>query len=84
MAVDLADGGVHIDGHWLLARAGAGGPCSGKERLGDAVELADVTEGERAQERAERGWGDDPVAEHLSGLPGAEHIGVVDAVATNH
>jgi hypothetical protein len=48
------------------------------------VELADVAEGERAQEGAQRRWRQDPVAQHLSGLGGAEQVGVVDAVTAGH
>jgi hypothetical protein len=67
VAVDLADGGVHIDGDRLLGGAGPSGPRAGEQGLGHAVELADVAEGERAQERADGGWGHHLVAEHLGG-----------------
>jgi hypothetical protein len=40
-----------------------------------------MPEGECAQERPQRRRGHDPVAEHLRGLAGAQHVGVVDAVA---
>ena len=43
-----------------------------------------MTEGEATQECAERGRGHDPVAEHLGGLTGAEHIGVINTVAADH
>jgi hypothetical protein len=84
VAVDLADGGVHVDGHRLGPRSGASGPRPGKDLLGGLVELADVAEGERAQERAQGRWRQDSVAQHLSGLGGAEHVGVVDAVTAGH
>jgi hypothetical protein len=45
------------------------------------AELADVAEGERAQERAQGGGGHHPVAEDLAGGAGAQYVGVVDAVA---
>jgi hypothetical protein len=81
VAVDLADGGVHVDDHWAIAGAGARRPCPAQDGLGDPVELADVAEGEGAQERLQRAWCHHPVAEHLGGGAGAQHVGVVDAVA---
>src|SRR4029450_13243397 len=51
VAVDLADGGVHVDGHRLGPRSGASGPRPGKDLLGGLVELADVAQGERAAEQ---------------------------------
>jgi hypothetical protein len=51
VAVDLTDGGVHIDGHRPIAGAGTRGPCPGQDGFGDAVELTNVPEGEPAQER---------------------------------
>lgn len=62
VAVDLADGGVHIDGHRRLVRSGTSGPRPGKDLLGGLVELADVAEGERTQERAQRRWRQHPMA----------------------
>jgi hypothetical protein len=44
------------------------------------VELADVAEGESAQERPQRTGRDHLMAEHLGGLPGAQQVGVVGAV----
>jgi hypothetical protein len=80
VAVDLADGGVHVDGHRLLAGPGAGRPRPAQEPFGGSVELADVAEGEAAQERPQRRGGHDTVAEHRRGGPGAQQVGVVDAV----
>jgi hypothetical protein len=59
-------------------------PCLGQDSLSDAVQLADVAEGEGGQERAEGGGSHDPVAEHSGGLPSAQHVGVVDAVGAGH
>jgi hypothetical protein len=84
VAVDLTDGGVHIDGHRRLAGSGTGCPCPGQDGLGDPIELADVAEGEGAQERPQRRWRQHPMAQQLGGLGGAEHIGVVDAVRPGH
>jgi hypothetical protein len=50
--------------------------------FGEPVELAHMPEGERAQERAQRGGCHDAVAEHLAGGAAAQQVGVVDAVAT--
>jgi hypothetical protein len=76
VAVDLADGGVQVDRHWRIAWPGAGRPSLGHDGLGHAVELADVPEGERAQERPQRRRGHDAVAEHRRGGPGAKQVGV--------
>jgi hypothetical protein len=84
VAVDLADGGVHIDGHRLLPRPGARRPRPGKELLGGPIELADVPEGEGAQERPQRAGRHHPVAQHRRGRAGAQHSSVVDAVAAGH
>jgi hypothetical protein len=83
-AVNLADRGVHVDRHRLLAGSGAGRPRPAHDHLGDAVQLADVAEGEAAQERPQGAGRHHPVAEHLGGGPGAQHIGVVDAVPTSY
>src|SRR5918994_1143980 len=66
VAVDLTDGGVHIDSHGPIAGAGTRGPCPSHDGLGDAVELANMPEGERAQERPQRRGGHHPVAEPLA------------------
>jgi hypothetical protein len=60
------------------------GPSPGPAPAAHAVELADVAEGEAAQEGPQRGRGHHPVAEHGRGEPGAEHVGVVDAVTADH
>ena len=65
-----------------VARSGPGGPRPGEQRLGHAVELAEVAEGERAQERPQRGRRHDPMAQHAGGLPAAQQVGVVDTVPT--
>jgi len=84
VAVDLAHRRIDIDHQLLGARAGAGGPGSGQQGLGDLVELADVAEGERPQERAQRGGGHHPMPEDLLGAPGPQQAGVVDGVAGGH
>jgi len=67
--VDLADERVNVDDQPLVAWAGAGAA----QRLGqDAVELTDVPERERAQERPERRRRHRPVTDDLVGAPGAQ------------
>jgi hypothetical protein len=80
VAVDLADGGIQVNGHGPIARAGTGRPRPAHESLGNSVELADVAEGEAAQEGPQRRRGHDAVAEHLGGGPAAQQVGVIDAV----
>jgi len=82
MAVDLHDGGVRVDCHRPIAGSGTGGPRPAKELFGEPVQLAGVAEGERAQERADRRWRQDPVAQHRGGGPTAQHVDIVDAVPT--
>jgi hypothetical protein len=57
-------------------------PTPWQDLLGEPVELADLPEGERAQERPQGGGGHDPMAEHLAGGAAAQQVGVVDAVGT--
>jgi hypothetical protein len=82
VAVDLADGGVQVDGQRRLTGPGARRPRPAHDGLGDPVQLPDVPEGERAQERTDGRGGHDLVAEDLGGGPGAQHVGVVDAVGS--
>jgi hypothetical protein len=78
VAVDLHDRRVEID------RRGRG-PRSRTERPGAAdrccdhrIELADVPEGERPQEGAERGGRHHPEGQHPCRRPCAQAVGVVD------
>ena len=80
-AVHLADRRVQIDRHRRAAGPGARRPGP-PDRLGDhGVELADVTEGERAQERAQRRRRHHPERQHPLGRPGAQPVSVIDVVA---
>lgn len=55
------------------------------QRLGeDGVQLADMTEGESPQERAQGGRCHHPVRKHRLGGTGSQHVGVVDVAATRH
>ena len=55
IAIDLADETVDVDDEPFSTRAGSGGPRPLKADRQDTVELADMTERERAQKRAQRG-----------------------------
>jgi len=57
-------------------------PRPREELFGEPVELADVPEGEGAQEGPQGGGRHDPVAQHLAGGATAQQVGVVDAVPT--
>jgi hypothetical protein len=82
VAVHLAHRGVQVHRHRLMTGARPSRPRPGKDLLGEPVELADVPEGERAQERPQRGGRHDPMAQHAGGLSAAQQVGVVDAVPT--
>ena len=80
VAVDLADERVDVDDQPPVAGAGARRPRA-RERLGEhAVELADVPERERAQERAERRRRRTRCPSTSAVRPDAQHVAVVDAV----
>ena len=79
--VGLADGGVDVDGHRRVARAGARRPRSGQQLARDLVELAGVAPCEAAQERPQRRGGEYGVAENGLGRPRPQRVGVVDRVA---
>jgi hypothetical protein len=77
----LADGGVDIDDQSTLTGPGTDSPGSLQHLAHHRFELADMAEGERSQERAQRGGGHDPVVEHRLGGARAQHLGVVDVGA---
>jgi hypothetical protein len=80
IAADLADRGVHVHHQRPVPRARTRRPCPGQQLAGDPVELADVAEGERAQPGPDRGRRHHAVTQHALGRPGAQQLGVVDAV----
>jgi hypothetical protein len=84
MAVDLAHPGIHIHRQGPAAGPGTSRPCPAQDLLGGLVELADMTEGEGAQERPQRAGRHHLVAQHLGGGHRAQHVGVVDAVTAGH
>jgi hypothetical protein len=43
-----------------------------------------MTEGERTQERAQRGWRHHPMGKHRLSGTGTQHVGMVDVAAAGH
>jgi len=84
IAVHLADEAVDIDDESAGAGPGAGLPRALKGAAEQRVEVADMPEGERTQERPERRRRRHPAAQQPSGAPGPEHVAVVDAVGAEH
>ena len=81
-SVCLADGGVQVDGQWPVAGPGPGGPGTGQQLPAHPVQLADVAPPEAAQEGTQGGWRLDHAADGAGRPAGAQHVGVVNAVAT--
>ncbi len=84
VAADLTDEAVDVDHQPAVARAGAGLPGPLDRPAQQRVELADVPERQRAQERAERRWRGDPAAQQPARPARPQHAGVVDAVGPEH
>ena len=80
-SVGLADGGVHVNGQGPVAGSRPGLPSPGQQLAAHPVELTDVAPPEAAQEGAQGGWRLDRAAQGAGRPPGAQHIGVVNAVA---
>ena len=80
----LADGGVDVDDQPGRPGPGAHGPGPAQRVARDGFELADVAEGEGAQERAQRGRCHHPVGKHTSTGPRAQHLGVIDVRTPDH
>ena len=81
--VGLADGGVQVDGQRPVAGSGTGSPGPGQQLPADPIQLADVAPPETAQEGPQGGWRLDYAADGASRPAGAQHVGVVNAVATS-
>ena len=81
--VGLADVGVQVDGQRPVAGSGPGGPGPGQQLPAHPIQLADLAPPEAAQEDPQGGWRLDHAAESASGPAGAQHVGVVDAVAAS-
>ena len=80
--VGLADGGVQVDGQRPVAGSGPSGPGPRQQLPAHPVQLTDVAPPEAAQEGAQGGRRLDHAADGASRPAGAQHVGVVDAVAT--
>ena len=80
-SVGLADGGVRVNGQGPVAGSRPGLPSPGQQLAAHPVELTDVAPPEAAQEGARGGWRLDRAARGAGRPPGAQHIGVVNAVA---
>ena len=83
-SVGLADGGVQVNGQGPVAGSRPSGPSPGRQLAAHPVELTDMPPPEAAQEGAQGGWRLDRAARGAGRPPGAQHIGVVDAVAAGH
>ena len=79
--VGLADGGIQVDGEWCVAGSGPGGPRPGQQLPAHPVQLPRVAPPETAQEGPQGGWRLDHAAERAGRPAGAQHVGVVNAVA---
>jgi hypothetical protein len=78
LAVDFTDRRVQIDRHRSVTGTGAELPGP-PDRLADhPIELADVPEGERPQERAQRRRRHHFERQHLVGCSGTQPVGVID------
>ena len=81
--VSFADGGVQVDGQRPVAGSRPSSPGPGQQLPAHPVQLADVPPPEAAQERPQGGWRLDHATESASGPAGAQHVGVVNAVAAS-
>ena len=82
-AVGLADGGIEVDGQGRIAGSRPSGPGPGQQLAAHPVQLADMAPPEAAQEGTQRGWRLDRATQGAGRPPGAQHVGVVDAVAAS-
>ena len=80
-SVGLADGGIQVDGERPVAGSGPSRPCPGQQLAAHPAQLADMAPPEAAQEGPQGGGRLDHAAERASRPAGAQHVGVVDAVA---
>ena len=80
-SIGLADGRIKVDGQGRVAGSGPSGPGPGQQLAAHPVQLTDMAPPEAAQEGPQGGWRLSRETEHAGGPAGAQHIGVVDAVA---
>ena len=81
--VCLADGGVQVDGQGPVAGSGPSRPGPGQQLPAHPIQLADVAPPETAQEGPQGGWRLDYASDGASRPAGAQHVGVVNAVAAS-
>ena len=85
LAVDLVDGRIDVDDQaFALAWTRPERPDRTERFADHPLELADVAEGEGAQESPERRRCHHPVLEHLCARSGTQHVGVVDVAGPSH
>ena len=77
-AVHLTHRRVEIDCHWIGARSRAEAPRAPQRFADHPVELADMTERERPQERPQRRGSHHPEPQHSLRRPRAQHVRVID------
>ena len=87
-SVGFADRGVHVDGQRPVAGAGPGGPGPCQQLPAHPIQLADMAHRKLRrkvlrQEGTQGGWRLDHAAESAGRPAGAQHVGVVDAVAAS-
>jgi hypothetical protein len=68
----------------MVTRARPERPRTSQGVTNHRLELTDVAETERAQERPERGGGHHPVGQYGGRRPGPQHVGVVDVGGAGH
>ena len=78
LAGDLADRRIDVDHEWSGSGTGAGSPDPLECAPDDGFELADMTEREGSQKRAQRRGRHHPMAQHPGGRTGAQHVGVIN------
>ena len=81
-SVGLADGGVQVDGQRPVAGSRPSGPGPRQQLPAHPIQLANMTPTEAAQKGPQGGWRLDHAADGPGRTAGAQHVGVVDAVAT--
>ena len=80
----LADKRIDVHDETIIARAGTRQPRAPQTLCQHSIELANMPERERPQERAQRRGCRDAMTEHRAGLSRAQHVAVLDAVRTEH
>jgi len=80
IAIDLTNERINIHNEPIVAWSGACRPRPPEAVSEYSVELADVPEGERPQERPERRRSRHSMAQHRPCLARAKHVTIIDAV----